>query len=116
MYHINSYPDLIILGSTGSVGTQAADVARGHGIPVRGVTAHRDVATIEAQIREFHPDFAAMTDETAATDLKIRVADTNTKVLSGFDGIREMLSTVKTDNPMGSISAKLLFSGATTAL
>lgn len=96
-----TYPDLIILGSTGSVGTQAADVARGHGIPVRGVTAHRDVAALEAQIREFHPDFAVMTDETAAADLKIRVADTHTKVLSGFDGIREMLSTVTTDNPMG---------------
>ena len=106
MYHTNSYPDLIILGSTGSVGTQAADVARcqtaqGRKIAVRGVTAHRDVATIEAQVREFHPDFAVMTDETAADDLKIRLADTDTTVLSGFEGIREMLGTVKTENPMG---------------
>ncbi len=96
-----TYPDLIILGSTGSVGTQAADVARGHGISVRGVTAHRDVAAIEAQVREFHPDFAVMTHEAAAVDLKIKLADTNTKVLSGYDGIREMLETVKTNNPMG---------------
>ncbi len=96
-----NYPDLVILGSTGSVGTQAADVARGHGIPVRGVTAHRDVAAIETQIREFRPDFAVMTDKAAAADLKISVADTNTKVLVGFEGIREMLTSVKTDNPMG---------------
>lgn len=106
MYHTNSYPDLIILGSTGSVGTQAVDVARaqgarGHQISVRGLSAHRDVATMEAQVRELHPDYAVMTDEAAAADLRVRVADTDTTVLSGFEGIREMLGAVKTDNPMG---------------
>ena len=101
MNYTYSYPDLIILGSTGSVGTQAADVARGHGISVRGITAHRDVTTLEAQIREFAPDYAVMTDEGAAADLKVRVADTHTKVLQGFEGIHEMLGTVKTQNPLG---------------
>ena len=96
-----NFPDLIVLGSTGSVGKQAVDVARAHRIPVRAVTAHRSVATVEAQIREFHPDFAVMTDETAASDLRARVADTDTKVLSGFEGITEMLHTVKTENPLG---------------
>ena len=101
MNGISMYPDLIVLGSTGSVGEQAMDVARAHAIPVRGVTAHASVAAVEAQIREFHPDFAVMTDETAATDLRTRVADTNTRVLSGFGGITEMLHTVKTENPLG---------------
>ncbi|MBE6585409.1 MAG: 1-deoxy-D-xylulose-5-phosphate reductoisomerase [Ruminococcaceae bacterium] len=101
-----TYPDLIVLGSTGSVGTQAVDVARGqtaqgHHISIRGVTAHRDVATIEDQIREFYPDFAVMTNETAAADLRIKVADTNTTVLAGYEGIREMLGTIKTENPLG---------------
>ena len=95
------YPDLIVLGSTGSVGEQAVDVARAHQIPLRAVTAHSSVAAVEAQIREFHPDFAVLTDETAAADLRIRVADTNTTVLSGFEGITEMLHTVKTENPLG---------------
>ena len=95
------YPDLIVLGSTGSVGEQAVDVARAHQIPLRAVTAHSSVAAVEAQIREFHPDFAVLTDETAAADLHIRVADTNTTVLSGFEGITEMLHTVKTENPLG---------------
>lgn len=96
-----NFPDLIVLGSTGSVGEQAVDVARAHRIPVRAVTAHRSVTTVEAQIREFHPDFAVMTDEAAASDLRARVADTDTKVLSGFEGITEMLHTVKTENPLG---------------
>ena len=95
------YPDLIVLGSTGSVGEQAVDVARAHNIPLRAVTAHRSVATVEAQIREFHPDFAVLTDEAAAADLRTRVADTDTRVLSGFEGITEMLHTVKTENPLG---------------
>jgi 1-deoxy-D-xylulose-5-phosphate reductoisomerase len=42
-----------------------------------------------------------MTDEAAASDLRARVADTDTKVLAGFEGITEMLHTVKTDNPLG---------------
>ncbi len=97
----NPYPDLIVLGSTGSVGTQALDVARAHGIRVRGVTAHRSVATVEAQVREFAPDFAVLTDPAAAADLRARLADTATTVLSGFEGITEMLRTAETDNLLG---------------
>ena len=97
----SSYPDLIVLGSTGSVGEQAVDVARAHKIPLRAVTAHRSVAAVEAQIREFHPDYAVLTDEAAASDLRTRVADTGTKVLSGFEGISHMLHTVRSENPLG---------------
>ena len=100
MIHVN-YPDLIVLGSTGSVGEQALDVARAHGIRVRGVTAHRSVAAVEAQIREFHPDFAVLTNEAAAADLAARISDTDTTVLAGFAGITEMLHSVKTENPLG---------------
>ena len=95
------YPDLIVLGSTGSVGEQALDVARAHGIRVRGITAHRSVAAVEAQVRTFSPDFAVLVDEAAAADLRTRLADTHTRVLSGFEGITEMLHTVTTDNPLG---------------
>ncbi len=96
-----SYPDLIVLGSTGSVGTQALDVARAHGIRVRGVTAHRSVAQVETQVRAFQPEFAVLTDASAAADLRARLADTSTRVLSGFEGISEMLREVVCDNPLG---------------
>ncbi len=95
------YPDLVVLGSTGSVGTQALDVARAHGIRVRGVSAHRSVNAVEAQVRAFAPDFAVMTDDGAAADLRVRIADTATQVLSGFDGVTEMLHGVSCDNPLG---------------
>lgn len=95
------YPDLVVLGSTGSVGTQALDVARAHGIRVRGVTAHRSVDAVEAQVRAFAPDFAVLTDGEAAADLRARVSDTKTRVLAGFEGITEMLHSVVCDNPLG---------------
>lgn len=78
---------LSILGSTGSIGTQSLDVARLRGYTVEALTAYSDVARMEAQIREFHPKTVAMVEEKAAADLKVRVADTNTKVLSGKDGV-----------------------------
>lgn len=78
---------LSILGSTGSIGMQSLDVARLRGYNVEALTAYSDVARMEAQIREFHPKTVAMVEEKAAADLKVRVADTNTKVLSGKDGV-----------------------------
>ncbi len=78
---------LSILGSTGSIGTQSLDVARLRGYNVEALTAYSDVARMEAQIREFHPKTVAMVEEKAAADLKVRVADTNTKVLSGKEGV-----------------------------
>ncbi len=95
------YPDLIILGSTGSVGTQAADVAAAHGIRVRGLSAHRNVAAVEAQARRFLPDCAVMTDPDAAADLRVRLADTPVRVLPGFEGIRDMIHGTRTENPHG---------------
>ncbi len=96
-----SFPDLVILGSTGSVGEQAVDVAVSQGIRVRGLTAHRSVERVEAQARQLLPDYAVLTDEAAAAELKIRLADTTVKVLSGFEGMTEMLQTLRTDNPLG---------------
>ena len=96
-----AYPDLVILGCTGSVGGQAADVAAAHGIRVRGLSARQNVTEVEAQARRFQPEFAVMTDTTAAADLKVRLHDTDICVLSGFEGISHMLAALKTDNPRG---------------
>ena len=96
-----NYPDLVVLGATGSVGTQALDVARAHSIRVRGITAHRQVDAVEVQAREFCPDFAVMTDPSAAETLRIRLADTKTQVLGGFEGITDMLHRLTTENPLG---------------
>lgn len=76
-----------LLGSTGSIGIQALDVARVNGYKIDSLAAYSNVDIIENQIREFKPRYAALVDEKAAADLKVRVADTDVKVLSGLDGV-----------------------------
>lgn len=78
-----------VLGSTGSIGTQALEVIEMQGYEVKALTASVSVDTIEKQIRKFKPELAAMVDEKAAAELKTRVADTPTKVLSGMEGVCE---------------------------
>lgn len=78
-----------VLGSTGSIGEQALDVARLHGYRINALTAARNVDIIEKQAREFRPAKVAMADEAAANELKIRLADTDIKVLSGVEGVCE---------------------------
>jgi 1-deoxy-D-xylulose-5-phosphate reductoisomerase len=87
----HSRPAVLVLGSTGSVGTQALDVAGRLNFPVDGICAHRNVDLVEEQARAHAVRFCAMADEAAAGELKIRLADTPTKVLSGTSGILDMI-------------------------
>ena len=82
---------LSILGSTGSIGTQTLDIvdANSNALSVASLAAGSNVALIEEQIRKYKPGIAALYDEAAAEDLKVRVSDTDTKIVSGMDGIIE---------------------------
>ncbi|MCI9627541.1 MAG: 1-deoxy-D-xylulose-5-phosphate reductoisomerase [Clostridia bacterium] len=88
-----------LLGSTGSIGTQTLEVIDcNEDMQVSALCANRNVTAIEAQIRRYRPAVACMMDAQAAQDLKVRVQDTNTRVLSGMDGFVEAatLPTVDT--------------------
>ena len=90
--------NIAILGSTGSIGTQTLDVARkNEDLRVVAVSAGKSVEKLEEQIREFHPILAAVWDENAARDLKTRIADTDTKVVSGMEGLLELASMPESD-------------------
>ncbi len=95
--------NLSLLGSTGSIGTQSLDVARKRGYRVRALSAFSNVKKIEEQIREFKPDVAALVSEDAAKDLKVRVADTGTKILSGKEGVCECAAYEKSDTVLNSV-------------
>lgn len=94
---------LSILGSTGSIGTQAIDVAQKLNIKVDALTANTNVKLIEEQIRLLKPEIAVMHDEESAKALKIAVADTNTKVLSGMEGLLEAASIASADTILNSL-------------
>lgn len=82
---------IAILGSTGSIGTQTLDVVRANGdIEVLGISAGHNIEMLEAQIREFSPRLAAVWEEESAAELKKRVADTNTRVVAGMEGLLEL--------------------------
>ena len=84
---------IAILGSTGSIGTQTLEVVRANkDIQVEGISAGRNIEMLEAQIREFHPKLAAVWGEKEASELAVRVQDTDTKVVSGMDGLLELAS------------------------
>ena len=82
--------NLSILGSTGSIGTQTLDVARKLDLNITALSAYGRIGLLEDQIREFRPELAVVFDEKKAAELQVRIADTDTKVLSGMDGLFEI--------------------------
>ena len=89
---------IAVLGSTGSIGTQTLDVVRQHGdIRVAALGAGKNIDLLEKQIREFHPVLAAVWDEKKAAELKTRIADTGTKVVSGMEGLVELAVLQETE-------------------
>jgi 1-deoxy-D-xylulose-5-phosphate reductoisomerase len=93
----------MILGSTGSVGLQAADVAGRSGYSVTALSANSNSALMEEQIRRFGPQAAAMADPSAAADLRLRTADLPVRVYSGPDGILEMIARDTADVAVNAI-------------
>jgi len=94
---------LSILGSTGSIGTQALDVCRNLDIKVVALAANSNVRVMEEQVRQFRPEVAALFDEKAAASLKTAVRDTGTKVLSGMDGVMEAVTHDGADTVLTSV-------------
>ena len=82
--------NISILGSTGSIGTQTLDIVRANDdLNVVAIAAGSNINKLEEQIREFHPDVVCVYNEEAAGKLKIMVADTPVKVVTGMDGLIE---------------------------
>ncbi len=79
--------ELIILGSTGSIGTQALAVCDKLGIKVTGLAAGKNYKLLEEQARKYKPYSVALSDTNAANKLKIALKDTDIKVYSGKDGV-----------------------------
>ena len=94
---------LSILGSSGSIGRQALDVAAVCGHEVAAITVNRSAPMAEAQARRFRPRLAVAVDEDAAADLRTRLADTEVKVLSGREGLLEAASLPGADTVVTAI-------------
>ena len=88
---------IAVLGSTGSIGTQTLEIAREYkGIKIEAMSAHSNIDLIEKQAREFKPKTVCITDEEKAKDLKIKLADTDIKVVQGKEGLIETATAIYT--------------------
>ncbi len=100
---------LSILGSTGSIGTQALKVVRELNrtgrtqFRVAVLAAHHNVELLEQQAREFFPEAVAVYDLAAAADLRIRLRDMDVKVLEGIDGLCEAAAWEGVDITLNSV-------------
>ena len=81
---------LIILGSTGSIGTQALEVCERQGYKVNALAAGGNIELLEKQARKFGVKAVAVFDSEKAKDLEIKLKDTDIKVLSGAEGVCEL--------------------------
>ncbi|MBR0423164.1 MAG: 1-deoxy-D-xylulose-5-phosphate reductoisomerase [Clostridia bacterium] len=98
---------ICVLGSTGSIGTQTLEVARKFKTKITALAANKNITLLENQIREFKPFFAAVYDENLAKKLKEKVKDTNTKILSGIEGLCEVASLSSTEIVVTAVSGMI---------
>ncbi len=93
--------NIVLLGSTGSIGKQTLEICRAHNIKVKALTAYSNTVLLEKQVREFSPECVAVGEE-SYSDMKVRLADTNIRILSGEVGFCEA-AAIKCDRTVNAI-------------
>jgi 1-deoxy-D-xylulose-5-phosphate reductoisomerase len=85
--------NIVILGSTGSIGRQALEVVGWHNsdLQVLGIAAQRNIDLLEEQAKTFGVPYVAVEDKDAALELEHRLQGSNTRCLAGTDGILELV-------------------------
>lgn len=95
--------NISILGSTGSIGTQTLDVVDKLSLKVSALSAAGNITLLEQQVRKYKPALAVVYDEQKARELKAAIADTDTRVLSGMDGLIEAAQLPEADLVLNSV-------------
>ncbi len=96
---------LLILGSTGSIGTQTLDIVRAHPdkLEVFAITAHTNWETLAEQINEFRPVHALLADETHFTQLRDAVTHSDTGLLCGKEKMNDLVTSGEVDTVINSL-------------
>lgn len=82
--------EIVLLGSTGSIGVQTLEVCRAHNIKVKALAVKSSVQTLEVQAREFLPEYVCVYDESKLSDMRERLSDTDIRVVGGMNGLCEL--------------------------
>lgn len=94
---------ITILGSTGSIGTQALEVARKHNIKVRACAAHSNTALLAEQVKQFDCEYACIYDENKKAELEELLSGYDVKILSGMDGLKHIARLDNVDKMLNSV-------------
>ena len=92
-----------LLGATGSIGRQTLEVIAACGMEVAALTANSSVDKLEDKARRFSPELAVMMDERAAAELRVKLADTNVRVLGGMEGLMEAAAIPSADTVLTAV-------------
>lgn len=86
--------NIVILGSTGSIGIRTLEVIKllGEEYRILGLSAQRNIQLLEKQIRQYHPSVVALMDEKSANELKAKSKELKVKVLKEIEGLKELAS------------------------
>jgi len=95
--------NLVILGSTGSIGTQALEVCENINIRVLGLSAFENIDKLEMQARKFRPVIVSVMDPKRGKELKMRLKDTDIKVVWGIEGMIELVTIPGADTVLTSV-------------
>ncbi|MCI8436795.1 MAG: 1-deoxy-D-xylulose-5-phosphate reductoisomerase [Lawsonibacter sp.] len=94
---------ITVLGSTGSIGRQSLEVIAACGMEVVALAANSSAELMEEQARRHRPSVAALADERAAADLRVRLADTNVRVVGGLEGVLEAATISSADTAIAAL-------------
>ena len=94
---IGAMKKITILGSTGSIGTQALDVVRAQHFAVSGLAAHSSIERLEQQARAFLPDTVCIYRKDLYKKLKDNLADTGIRVTAGMEGLCSLAAGDRAD-------------------
>lgn len=89
--------NIVILGSTGSIGTQTIDILDSIEAHVCAISVNTNITRAEEQARALHPTLVAVYNEEKAKELKIKLTDTDIRVVSGMDGLIEAATLPEAD-------------------
>lgn len=92
-----------VLGSTGSIGTQALEVAEKHNFKISALAAHSSTGLLEQQVRKFRPETVCIYNEDKYSELKEKLSDMPVKILCGMEGLCEITEMEQTDIVLNSV-------------
>ncbi len=96
---------LAILGSTGSIGTQALDVVAAHPdlFEVEVLSAHSNAELLVKQAKKFNPNAVVVTDESKYTEVKEALSSLPIKVFAGNEALKTVVQWESVDTVLAAI-------------